>query len=252
MYSFIVIIAAVGAFLPLASAILYLRELDDPVQEYIQRMCYPTLGDPLRSLANSPFPCEQQLYIEEICIANGTQEVDFLAEQECFCNGSFWEVVLGCDNCYRVHGDQEVFTAEEASSFVASISTAECSPNPPLQPFTDLFPVINFTALIISESLAPNLTLVDDRFPNNTAVSNYFTATGSLTAGAITGSATARLTIFTNTSKVRFTPSSTPASATGTSTSASKSSASSNAGQRGGVKIVGGVFAAGLGIIAVL
>jgi hypothetical protein len=36
--------------------------------------------------------------------------------------------------------------------------------------------------------------LGDDKFPNRTDVRNYFTATGSVTAGAITGSATAHLT----------------------------------------------------------
>jgi hypothetical protein len=43
------------------------------------------------------------------------------------------------------------------------------------------------------------MTLGDDKFPNNTAVSNYFTGTGLATLGAITGSATARLTTWANT-----------------------------------------------------
>jgi hypothetical protein len=60
----------------------------------------------------------------------------------------------------------------------------------------------NYTSL----SLLPTLTLGFDKFPNNTAVSNYFIETGPATPGAITGSATARLTTFTNTSGSRYIP----------------------------------------------
>jgi len=60
---------------------------------YVAQMCFPLLFDKTRartlgltletlipSLANSPFPCEQVLYIANACISNGTTAIDFLAE----------------------------------------------------------------------------------------------------------------------------------------------------------------------------
>jgi hypothetical protein len=54
------------------------------------------------------------------------------------------------------------------------------------------------------------VTLGFDKFPNNTAVSNYFIETGPATLGVIVGSATARLAIFTKTGGSRYIPTSTP------------------------------------------
>jgi hypothetical protein len=77
---------------------------------------------------------------------------------------------------------------------------------------------------------APNITLGNGRFSNNTAVSNYFTATGSDTAGAIMGSATGRLATWTNISGIRYTPTSTPA---GSGTDSAASSTRTGAGGSG-------------------
>jgi hypothetical protein len=189
------ICVALGALLPTAIAFPPVRILNDPVTRYLSRMCYPlqsnatrqnilhlTPSEVIPSLANSPFPCEQILYIQAICTANGTTELDFLAEQECLCNGAFWEAAAGCNDCVFAHGWQGE-TPAEASSALTSLSIAECEPSPPFQPFSNLVTSINITSYLISESTAPPLTLGDDRFPNNTAVSNYFTPTRSITAG---------------------------------------------------------------------
>ena len=189
---------ALGALLPLSSAIVVARGNNDPVAAYLSRMCYPLQSNITRdrelhlsadevipSLVNSPFPCEQVEYIREICYANGTTELDFLAEQECLCNGAFWDVSAGCYDCYFAHGWQAK-TPAEASSSLTSLSAAECEPSPPFQPYSNLFPSINYsdpTSILASIASAPNLTLGIDRFPNNTAVSNYFTPTRSITAG---------------------------------------------------------------------
>ena len=100
-----------GTLLSMASATISRRLINDPVGEYLNRMCYPlnsnntrTLAlqlspyDMISSLVNSPFPCEQEAYIGQICIANGTTEIDFLAEQECLCNGAFWDAFAGCND----------------------------------------------------------------------------------------------------------------------------------------------------------
>ncbi|KAF8849048.1 hypothetical protein BDZ45DRAFT_561722, partial [Acephala macrosclerotiorum] len=114
-----------------------------------------------------PFPCEESLYIRQVCMANGTTTNDFLAEQQCLCNGSYFTVAAGCDACYIAHGYRN-YTSEESKRGISSIFVAECEPTPPFQPFTNLLPAINIT----SQSLSPLITLGDDRFPNMTAVSN--------------------------------------------------------------------------------
>lgn len=219
-------------FLPRVSSLLSRREVNDPAGEYLTRMCLPLLSNTTRSnelhlsidgliasLAYSPFPCEQQLYIETICEANGTTEIDFLAEQECLCGGAFWEAWLACSDCYFAHGEQRG-TPAEAASALSSLSLAECTPSPPSQPFSNLLPVPNIT----SAELAPPISLGTDRFPNNTAVSNYFTVTQSMTPGQITGSATGRLKSWTNFSGVRYTPTSTATPSTSTSSNGAPAS----------------------------
>jgi hypothetical protein len=122
-------------FLPRVSSLLSRREVNDPAGEYLTRMCMPLFSNTTRSnelhlsidgliasLAYSPFPCEQQLYIETICEANGTTEIDFLAEQECLCGGAFWEAWLACGDCYFAHGEQQGTPAEAASALSSSVS----------------------------------------------------------------------------------------------------------------------------------
>jgi hypothetical protein len=156
---------------------------------------------------------------------------------------------------------------EQASSLVASLSTAECSPSPPYQGYTNLVPAVNFTSEFLSESLSPSMTLGDDKSPNNTAVSNYFTGTGLATPGAITGSATARLTTWTNTKYSEYIPTSMPSGfgtagsgstssgGSGSKTSnssASASKSSTNLAARDQVYIGGGILAAALGLVFML
>jgi hypothetical protein len=78
-------------FLPLISA-LSRRVINDPVSDYLFRMCYPLESNATfmiqagslspSTLANSPFPCEQSAYLLDVCLSNGTTVIDFLAEQE--------------------------------------------------------------------------------------------------------------------------------------------------------------------------
>ncbi|KAL3417496.1 hypothetical protein PVAG01_10506 [Phlyctema vagabunda] len=232
---------AVGTLLSVGSANIFPRVLEDPVREYLSEVCYPNLNnqtrraelhlsanDLLPSLGSSPFPCEQMLYLNTICTANGTTEIDFLAEQQCLCNGAFFDVMAGCDACFFSHGSQ-ASTPEEASSTVSSLSSAECSPSPPFQPYSNLLPPvsrINITEL----SFRPSLTLGNDQFPSNTVVSNYFTPTRSIAPGEITGSATARLSSWTNFDGIRFTPTTTPSTSSAANTASSTDTAVSASG----------------------
>ena len=223
MYSTIVV-AAFVALLHIASASvlslhLMKREwLGNNVTIYLQDMCFPNVSNETRmeginpsdifsSLAYSPYPCELYNYFLSACGANGTTPIDFIAEQQCLCNGGiFWDLMTGCNECYLVHGDPRN-SSSARSSYVASLKTAECSVSQPCQPFSMLLPPKPSPANGTSFSDPwPNLTLGDDRFPNDTAVSNYWTPTRSITLGEITGSATARLTSFTNVGGVSYVP----------------------------------------------
>ncbi|TVY14682.1 hypothetical protein LARI1_G007858 [Lachnellula arida] len=242
-----------GALLSLAAAEISPRGDNDPAAAYLNQMCSPVYDNAvdsdgpntniLGSIENSPFPCDQSLYIFFVCTANGTTEIDFLAEQQCICTGSYWEALEACSACRFAHGSSDD-SPEEADAPRSSLKTAECSPSPPFQPFSNLMPTINRTAY----RLQPNITLTNDKFPSNTAVSNYYTKPVSFTPGSITGSATARLTFFTNSDEVRYTPTSVPPN-NGTGTAGSKSS---NAAPRDDVKVAGGLLAGLLGVAALL
>ncbi|TVY29210.1 hypothetical protein LHYA1_G002891 [Lachnellula hyalina] len=270
MYAFRLNIV-LGTLLPLAAPELSPRGLNDPAIAYLDQMCQPNVYnadhnssgpiDILSAVENSPFPCEQSIHILAICSANGTSEIDFLAEQQCLCTGSFWEAQETCDACFSVHG-LHIYSPEEVASNRSSLKTAECSPTPPFQPYSDLLRTVD----IASVRLAPNITLTNDKFPNNTAVSNYYTLTSSFTPGTITGSATARLTSWDG---VLYTPTSVPPNhGTGTTGSESSSAAitssrstaavsssgsqSSNGAPRQDVKVAGGLLAGLLGVAAML
>ncbi|PQE10800.1 collagen Mcl1 protein [Rutstroemia sp. NJR-2017a BBW] len=203
-------------------------------------MCYPLLTNVTRtielklspetritSLANSPFPCEQADYILAVCSANGTTPIDFLAEQECLCPSSYWDAVRGCVDCFLAHGYLNQ-TKDEDYASISSLSSAEClATSPPIQPYSNLIytTAVNVTAQVYG----PDDAIGTDRFPNQTAVSNYLTSTGTnmWTVGTITGSATARLTSITKTDTERFTPTATIAS-TGSGSATSSAAVSSN------------------------
>jgi len=167
--------------------------------------CYPNYSNRTRaydlklgendleaSLSQSPFPCELVLYISAVCRANGTTSLDYQAEQQCLCNGAYATVFDGCIACYKVHG----LLAPSISSMASVNSmalTAVCSATPVTRAFTDvqqsLYDAEQETQTGNSDDY---ITLESDLFPRDTAVSNYFTPTGAMTPGSITGAATAR------------------------------------------------------------
>jgi hypothetical protein len=227
----------------------------DKASRYISKMCMPTDYIPssgrsaqdsliarFLSYENSPFPCERELYLQYACMSNGTEIVDFLAEQQCLCNGGFFSAFEGCDACIYAHGLVSSSSPEEEASYRSSLSAAECTPNPPTQGFSNLVGTVDFSSIQTRIQ-----TISNDRFPNQTAVSNYFTTTQALTPGEVTGSATARRTSITNWDGARFTP--TPVSSTGsipvTSNGSGAPSSGTNSVSSGGiaknVSIVGGL-----------
>lgn len=86
------------------------REFNDPVAIYLNKLCCPLISNlnrarelKLTSLANSPVPYEQQVYLMDIWMANHTDEAGFLAEQQCMCGSSLFEVWAGCSDCLFAH-----------------------------------------------------------------------------------------------------------------------------------------------------
>lgn len=234
-----------------------LVNIDRPNEDYYFAMCYPLIASlggrnaVVAAMENSPFPCEQGLFLSMICSSNGTTPNDFLAEQQCFCGGNFFEAMLGCEMCGIAHGLHAASAIASVSSVVSSFSVAECSPSPPIQPYSNLF------STYASDKIRPDFTLLPDNFPNDTRVANYWTGATAPIAGEITGSAIHHQSIRTNLKQDRFTP--TAAATTGgsetapsapTSTGNAETATSTGAGAE--VRVAGGLLAAVIGVLAVL
>ncbi|OBT46757.1 hypothetical protein VE00_02601 [Pseudogymnoascus sp. WSF 3629] len=233
-----------------------------PNRIYLDAMCLPTkaklgsvsLAEIVASMASSPFPCEQRIYLERTCFANGTTTNDFLAEQQCLCGSNYFEALAACYDCQIAHG--LVVTPSSLASFssvVSSRSTAECSASPVTQGYTNLFTVNTSTGPY------PDLTLSPDPFANDTRVANYWTGPTAPVAGKITGSAVQHQSSFTNVNDARFTPPgavttggsvATPlTTSTGGSVTAPLATSTAGAAK---ARAGGGLVAAAIGVLAAL
>ncbi|OBT81405.1 hypothetical protein VE02_10036 [Pseudogymnoascus sp. 03VT05] len=179
-----------------------------PNKIYLDSMCLPTkaklgrvpLAEIVASMANSPFLCEQRIYLERTCFANGTTTNDFLAEQQCLCGSNYFEALATCYDCQIAHG--LVVAPSDLASFssrVSGRSTAECSA-------VLVTKATNLFAVNTSTGPYPDSTLSPDPFANDTLVENYWTGPTAPVAGKITGSAVEHQSSFTNVDDVRFTP----------------------------------------------
>ncbi|KFY09010.1 hypothetical protein V492_05700 [Pseudogymnoascus sp. VKM F-4246] len=250
-----------------------------PNEQYINDMCQPRYEaiDPNKSytelavLSDSPFPCEQEYFLRRLCFSNGTTPNDFLAEQQCLCNGNYFETILGCYNCRIAHG---VIASPSQRAFVTSdldrLRKAECTPTPVTQPYTNMLIDFNSTSYM----LRSDLTLSSHK-SGDTAVSNYYTGASVPIAGEITGAAVDHLSSFTNYNYDKFTPTgaastggtaatkSAPtttggadaANSTGGADAASSTGGADAATSTGGaaeVRVAGGLLAAVIGVLAAL
>lgn len=231
-----------------------------PNEDYINDMCSPLFKSNYESnnalvaaLGNSPLPCEQSYFLDLICMSNGTKPNDFLAEQQCLCNGNFFEVGIGCYDCQVAHG--VIAKPSDRANYISAVSSrrkVECSAVP-TQGYTNLFPPFNYT----SYHLRSDVTLSSDNFPNDTRVENYWTGAATAIPGKITGSAVQHQSIQTNNRESRFTP--TPAATTGGSvttllapTSTGNADTAASTGGAAEVRVAGGLLAAVIGVFAVL
>ena len=182
-----------------------------PNEKYINDMCLPQyskmelqkLYTVIADLSDTPFPCEQEYFIRLLCYSNGTTPNDFLAEQQCLCGGNYFDTLVGCYNCRLAHG--VIATPPERAkvySQLSSLSKAECSATPVIQPYTNLLEDFNSTSYM----LRSDITLSSNQFSSDTAVSNYWTGATAPIAGKITGEAVNHQSSFTNINYEKFTP----------------------------------------------
>lgn len=259
MHSILPIAALLAICANAIGNVLVAANKDYPNRRYLDSMCFaPVKGrwglGQSPSMANSPLPCDQRLYLENTCLANGTTPNDFLAEQQCLCGGNYYEALSGCYACQVAHG--LVVTPSDLSSFssvVSSLSTAECSASPVTQPYTNLFPPINTTSLTDSFT---DYKLSSDNFPSDTRVENYWTGAATAVAGKIT---VEHQSSFTNTFGIRYTPTSAVTTGGSVTTSSAPSStegagagAATSTGGAADVRVAGGLLAAVIGVLAAL
>lgn len=237
----------------LVSLALSLTDLE--AELYITNLCYPNLLDDnelvpdnlVSIFAKSPFPCEQQMYLERACFANGTAEIDFLAEQQCLCSGNYFEASHGCLECAYAHGYFDVENPlDKALSKLTSASSAECSATPVTMRYAELIPG---TLISANDDVA---TLTSDRFPSDTAISNYWTGATTPIAGKITGSATGRMASNTHFGNERATTHTGITEAGVTDTSSANPPSPSSTNGAAGVKVAGGLLAVVIGAMAAL
>ncbi|OBT52078.1 hypothetical protein VE04_09798 [Pseudogymnoascus sp. 24MN13] len=263
MHSILPIVALLAAGANTVTAGSYAENY--PNRIYLNSMCLPTNANAnveggipeaewVAAMATSPFPCEQRIYLERTCFANGTTTNDFLAEQQCLCGGNYFEALSACYNCLIAHG--LVVTPSSLASYssaVSSYSSSACSPSPVTQGYTNLFTVNTSTGPFLDYTVSP------DPFANDTRVANYWTGPTAPVAGKITGSAVQHQSSFTNVDNVRFTPpgavttggSVTTPLATSTGDSVTTPLATSTGGAVK-VRVEGGLIAAAIGVLAAL
>jgi len=99
------------------------------------------------------------------------------------CGGSFFSDYIGCLDCDYVHGARSPEDVDVYHTVLTLISEALCT-GTPTAVFNDIFASLNEPIHVTETN-----TATSDQFPNETAVSLYFTVSGSQGPGPITGSA---------------------------------------------------------------
>jgi len=184
---------------------------------YLNSVCSPNITESAGAIIP---PCESVVNIQTRCQINGTTPLDYLAHAECMCSppSTFFADWLGCRQCLFVHGGLTQMQLSQYSAIISAASNALCTGTPTAD-FQSLFTQAGTAAV----SVTSGSVVYSDQFPSSTAVSLYYTATGSQGAGAITGSAAAATAQSLTTSKSLST-----SRATGTSSSRQVSGSTSS------------------------
>ena len=168
--------------------------------EYSDQVCKPAAKNP----AELP-PCVQIENIEIMCTPNGTEPLYIEAHAQCMCHGSYFPEWTACRRCLYMHGQLSERDLSYYYSIASSASNALCgfldhpatgtpsgtagaaaAGGKPTAMFRDLFT----SAEIAISSPTTGAADLTDIAKGNTDVSLYWTASGSVGPGPITGSAT--------------------------------------------------------------
>jgi hypothetical protein len=157
---------------------LVLRQTNNE-QAYLNSVCQPNVTNPVP-------PCQEIINIQSACLPNGTEPVDYIAHQECMCDGGFFSNWIGCLNCLYVHGGRSPSQSAAFSQILTSASNILCTGTPTTD-FAAIFSSLSDASVSVPSTVGTGMT---DLYPSQTAVSLYYTASGPQGEGAITGSAT--------------------------------------------------------------
>ncbi|GAB1313884.1 hypothetical protein MFIFM68171_04094 [Madurella fahalii] len=148
---------------------------------YEETVCHPVTP---HGSATIP-PCTDIKRIEMICTPNGTTPLALKAHQACMCTGSFFASFPFCLACLQLHGLRSERDVAHSASVVATASAALCDVAAPTAEFGALFASARQRVAYPTTGDAA----LRDAAVGQTAVSLYFTASGSQGPGRITGEA---------------------------------------------------------------
>ncbi|KAK3945853.1 hypothetical protein QBC46DRAFT_370154 [Diplogelasinospora grovesii] len=146
--------------------------------------CLPNVQNPTDTVA----PCDMVNIIQEVCLTNGTTPLDFKAEQECICGGSYFAEHSACLTCQSIHGYDWGPNINFRSSVYNSASRAFCDVPTPTAEIRSI--MVSILSTMSPPTHSPTHTR-SDQYPGQTAVSLYFTPSPGMSRGPgqITGDA---------------------------------------------------------------
>ncbi|OIW31576.1 hypothetical protein CONLIGDRAFT_571340 [Coniochaeta ligniaria NRRL 30616] len=171
------------ALLLLLTTLLPLAAGHSPLfaRDYVDTVCKPATKNPTDTVP----PCVEIETIETLCVPNGTEPIYLIAHQECMCGGSYFSEWPACQNCLFYHGLRTERDVAQYDGILSAASSAFCGAATPSTTFAAVFSSIQSSFPVPTTGG----TVSSDRGPSQTAVSLYYTASGSQGPGAITGSA---------------------------------------------------------------
>ena len=153
-------------------------------RDYLEAVCQPAPGP---NPGDAVPPCTEIQVIETACQPNGTGPLYLKAHQECMCGGSYFPEWTACLACEALHGQRSPREVAFYGSVFSAASSAFCGVPTPTGRWQSVFAT--------QEAEATPVTTGDtgstDRAVSETAVSLYYTPSGSIGPGPITGSAAA-------------------------------------------------------------
>lgn len=152
-------------------------------RDYLEAVCQPAPGHP----GDVVPPCTEIQVIETACQPNGTGPLYLKAHQECMCGGSYFSEWTACLACEALHGQRSPRQVAFYGSVFSAASSSFCDVPTPTGQWASVFATQEAEATPVTTGDAAST----DRAVSETAVSLYYTPTGSIGPGPITGSAAA-------------------------------------------------------------